>query len=213
MNPSRSGLLALFVASMAVIVAACTPPGPSPSATAWWQPVVTRPVPRGATNEPASLESVLGPGADLDWSVASGDYVIGREPGFDHGILTADGRTTLVLSNRTHYPAGVAVSARLRLRGTSPGAYLAVARARIPNPDKPGQSIERNLRLLVTASPATGHIQANAQQDNKALHDLKALTEDLDWHSPWQNGFGYEPRAYTKFLPGWPADFRAQLEH
>lgn len=194
-----------FFSGVAAAVVGCSA---ALCAESWWAP---------APPPPVSLEPVLGPGADTAWSVVSGTFTVSRveslpfpDPRGDHAVLTA-GDKPVVLDGRNRYPAGLSYDLWIRLPSPRT-AVMALARRFESDTNQPPRQVEKGFRISLTSSAAES-LSMRVLQDGKSFHDLAALGEKLDWQSPWMTSFTYEPRAYTRFMPGWDRDFRARLEH
>jgi hypothetical protein len=183
----------------------------SDAAEAWW---TSSPAP--AAN---ALDPVFGPGSEFAWSAASGTFTVSRveslpfpHPGGPGGlaVLTA-GDKGVALEGRTRYPSNLSYNLWLRLPSPKP-AVLTLARRFEPSTNLPPRLVEKNFRLGLSPTVSES-VSTVVSRDGKPLHDLEALSAKLDWKCPWANSFNYEPRAYTRFMPGWEQDFRARIEH
>ena len=187
----------------------------------WWSsgPWMSKPIaapPAVAAGAAApSLDPILGRGADVAWTVASGKFAIARDPLLNAPVLTA-GAAAVVLEGRTRYPAGVEIRALVRFKTPAAGSSwldLAVGRHDAKDAADPNKIVPKSFRMYVQATKAADSLRASCSQDGKPLHNLAALAEKLDWAPQNVNDFDFVLHAYRQFLPGWPESFRAQIEH
>lgn len=178
-------------------------------------------------NIPASLDSVLGAGADKTWKMEAGGYSIANlaelpfsisrtaANGSGHPVLRPSEGANLVLDGQTRQASGVEVTAWVRLKRQGSSVCLQLARNPLaPNPASPGKSAETFLSLTCTASPDQGQIQCVAGTETGSLHDIKALAAKSDWpevQKPFE--CNYFPRAYTSFPPYWSGERRTRIEN
>lgn len=155
-----------------------------------------------------SLSPVLGPDADRAWSVASGSGSVSRLDG--RAVLTAGGKS-IVLEGRTRYAGPVEFNARIRMPEARRAVFV-FARRWEADTNVPPRQVERFLKLVLSSS-ATESVGASVTRDAKPLNDPATQSASADWASAASSGITYEPRAYTRFLPGWDRDYRARIEH
>lgn len=201
--------------------------GAERGAAAWWAPQGGTPAPKPAAPASVSLDPVFGPGADQLWTVTAGDYIIDRigsrpfpapaqygEGAQGPYVLTV-GKQGAYIESRTRYPAGIQITCMVRLTHGGPVNSYAdfyLGRHEEKDPANPQKSVDKLLRMYLAANRDAQYVSVTCQQNNQPLHDIKALTDKLDWNATNRNDFLYYPRAYRKYLPGWPEDFRARVE-
>ncbi|HZK80224.1 MAG TPA: hypothetical protein VFC46_04135, partial [Humisphaera sp.] len=198
----------------------------------WWeehQKTSNPPSNRPPTQPPAaSLEGVLGVGADQSWTVANGNYTINHVASIPVAMRHAAGRNDtgwdvlkvedgpeVVLDGRNQYPTGIEVTGWVRLSRTGSYIRMRVARHEPPiDPKEPGKPRpEKYLQLLLHINTAYGNAWCGLDQDGGALFDGKALRAKSNWpDAEPPSSLSYMPRAYVHFLPGWPEAKRTRIE-
>ncbi|MBI4025795.1 MAG: hypothetical protein HY360_12495 [Verrucomicrobia bacterium] len=153
----------------------------------------------------SSLTAILGENAESAWIVSSGTFSLTEDKALGKRVLTVQ-KDKLIFDGRTHYTGDHELRALVRLRtDVLPNASAVFSLAK-KAPKDPGFSFH------LTAVKDSEKISAVAQQNGQPLHDIKTLTEKLDWGCPFSNGFDYTLRSYTKILPGWPEAYRIRIE-
>ncbi len=162
-----------------------------------------------AAKAPApTLDLALGNGPDRVVARPPCAVTVAVDPALHKPVLTV-GKTPLVLESPGAAKGARRITALVRLRTDvtpNPVADFYVARKDAKEP---------GLRMYLTTARGVDYFSCQVQQGNKALHDVAALTKNLDWFSEIANGFVYNTRAYSlkDIQPGWPEDFRARVEH
>lgn len=191
----------------------------------WWQtPVEASPIARNAEIRPLDnvakkwlLERTI-EGLSVDaWTPSHTNYQIIDDAPVGYALCTPADKP-LTLDGKLPYSGNREIRAKVRFRpaGANSYAYFTFARRQVqaPDPKDATKTIAKttNFRLLISAAKTPASVSASVQQDNAALFDLKNY-EKLDWTPALSSQYSYRLRAFEQFLPGWPEQFRAQVEH
>ncbi len=191
-------IIALALAGSFVIMEgrASHPPNAYPSGS-WWEPVSTNGMNRVA------LRSVLGASAD-EWKM-TGKYTVTGDGSFGRDAITA-GEGNLVMDRASPVSGDREIRARVRLRSNlSPSVFATFSVAK-KNADDPG------LQLTVSSGKDANYVHCAPTLAGKPLHNIEALTSNLNWNVPFSNAFYYYLKAYPQALPGWEQRYREQIE-
>lgn len=206
---------------------------------AWWSHwAAEEAATPGAVAE--QFESVMGKGSADQWRVISGGFDIVMDPAINAPVLRAyspapeaiaaaakpQRRPTgqgVTLEGLTRYTGEREVRAWVRLRGAGTAgaraatATFTVSRNATTEPDAKDPSIKRpyesNLRFVLSGSGDPGRVSASAHKDRTQLNANREVSPALGYTPSYNSSFNYNLRAYESYLPGWPEDFRSQIEH
>ena len=176
----------------------------------WWKGLP------GAAAANPSLEGVFGTGGADHWTLG-GEYRVEKDPQVGD-VLAVPPDKSLVLTGQTQYVGDRSFYALVRFRPQGPEASVTFTLARrelkIPDPKDPQQTIikQAHLYLALSANKPAGVVHASLSQDGVVLHDPKNF-EKLDWVPDGSAAMTYKLRAVDQFMPGWPENLRAQMEH
>ncbi len=144
------------------------------------------------------------------WDKRQGDFVVEKETLKNMPVITASkpGYLSFVSKEKIRVPVEMRCFVRLRtFASKSAHASFHIGKKDISDPGL-------TLTLSLTDNPQyPERVNCSVRNSGKLLHDNNELAKNMDWVPVFSNGFTYILKAYPKILPGWPVDYRRQIEN
>ncbi len=148
--------------------------------------------------------------SDLEnWEKQQGDFIIEKETLGNMPVITASKPGWLLFISKKELRAPLEMRAFIRLRTIVSKSAYAYFHLGKKDASDPGLT----LSLSLTDNPAyPERVACYVTSSGKYLHDNNELGKNMDWTPVFSNDFTYILKAYPKILPGWPEDYRRQIE-
>jgi len=158
----------------------------------------------GNSINPAGFVSVL----EKNWTKQQGDFVVEKEVLCNMPVITAS-KSVCLLVSKEKFRTPIEMRAFVRLRTTvnkSAYAYFYLGK-------KDVNDSGLTLSLTTTDNPSyPERVSCSVRNSGKYLYDNNELGKTMDWVPYFSNNFTYLLKAYPRILPGWPEDYRIQIE-
>jgi len=145
---------------------------------------------------------------ETNWTKQTGDFVVEKETLRNMPIITAS-TPTCMLVGKENFNTPIEMRALIKLRTTvnnSAYAYFYLGKKDIN---------DTGLMLSITTTDNPGYperVSCSVRNSGKYLYDNNEIGKNMDWTPSFSNDFTYLLKAYPKILPGWPEDYRIQIE-
>ncbi|MCX7705324.1 MAG: hypothetical protein N2115_03580, partial [bacterium] len=147
---------------------------------------------------------------EKNWKKQQGDFVDEKETAAGLPVIAATkpGWLVFISNERLKVPVEMRGFVRLKTdKNKSAYAYFQLGKK-----DASDQGI--TLSLGITDNPTyPERVGCSVRNSGKFLHDNNELAKNMDWTPVFSNDFTYILKAYPKILPGWPEDYRVQIEN